>query len=369
MPYATDALVHAFRHQSEWCSYLGSPFSGAVLEQAAAAMESGSNFVGTYLPGKDGDAIADVVALRFLGCAHALALSGRSPVLAARYPSCGGDGNADGVWAMAEDAFAANADFVRGFVARPPQTNEVGRAAALLAGMLEVAALWRKPVHLFEIGASAGLLQNLDEFHYCFGTVPWGPEDAPCRMAPKWSIDHVPPVDASLSISSRRGCDVTPLDIHEPEQALRVRAYVWTDQQERLARLDGAMAVARARGTRVEAASAEEWLANVLEPATPGTARVVMHSVMWQYMPRDVQARATEVILRAGANATADTPFAWLRFEPEKKGEPVQLTLATWPGGETRRLASCHPHGTEVGWFGWEKGKRFDGPELVQTFA
>ena len=50
---------------------------------------------------------------------------------------------------------AAQRDAVRAWLNRPPQTNEVGRAAALLGGLRHVTAEAALPVRLVEIGASA----------------------------------------------------------------------------------------------------------------------------------------------------------------------------------------------------------------------
>jgi len=71
-----------------------------------------------------------------LGGVHALVLTGAAPDLAAWYPSAGG--NADGDLSQAWDAFARvldeQRDAVRDWLASPPQTNEVGRGAALIGG-------------------------------------------------------------------------------------------------------------------------------------------------------------------------------------------------------------------------------------------
>jgi len=374
------ALAQGFDTQAGWCHALGSPFSGALMHQAAEALRAGDDVVGAYMPWWDGVTSADVVAdmaaaavaLRFLGCAHALALAGRAPALAARYPSCGGDGTPEGVWALALEAFAAAADFTADFVTRPPQTNEVARAGALMPGLLELARLTDMPLSLFEIGASAGLLQGLDRFQYRFGDVVWGDAASPCRITPTWRGPDVPPVAAPFVITARRACDYAPVDVLNPNNALKIRSFIWADMAERLARTDAAIAIAQEVKPQVDGMSADQWLADVLrEPAVPGVARCVFHSVMWQYMPQDVQARAYAAIARAGAQATAQTPLAWLRLEPVANGTPMQVVLAVWQGGacDTRRLAAAHPHALELSWHNWENAERLASPELVQQFG
>lgn len=377
-----QALSQGFSKQAEWCHLLGSPFSGALMDQSADALANGDDFISRYMPwwtGKTaGDVSTDVLPLRFLGCAHALALGGTAlgdtaSALAAHYPSCDGDGKPDGVWALALEAFAANADFTKAYVTQPPQTNEVARAGALMPGLLELARLTQMPIATFELGASAGLLQGLDRFYYRFGDAAWGDETSPCHVSPQWDTSVRPPVEASLTIAARRACDAAPIDILNPDNALKVRSYIWADMAERLSRLEAAIAIAQDVKPRVEDASADVWLEDVLGGAdpVPNQVRCVLHSVMWQYMPKDVQARAYAAIVRAGDMATVEAPFAWLRLEPEANNKPMRVVLAIWRGNgkcDTRILADSHPHGTQIAWRGWDDGTPVKSPELVQVF-
>lgn len=57
-----------------------------------------------------------------------------------------------------------------------------------------------------------------------------------------------------------------------------------------------------------------------------------------------------DAIADAGARATAAAPLAWLSLEPPDAGVVFDLRLTLWPGGESRRLATSHPHGREVTW-------------------
>src|SRR5262249_58339704 len=68
-------------------------------------------------------------------------------------------------WAAMRQVLADRRDAVGAWLDRPPQTNEVGRAAALIGGLRHLAAEACLPVRLVEIGASAGLNLRADRFH------------------------------------------------------------------------------------------------------------------------------------------------------------------------------------------------------------
>ena len=157
---------------------------------------------------------------------------------------------------------------------------------------------------------------------------------------------EAPATDAVVRVIERRACDRRPIDLHDPDERLRLRAFIWADQPERLERLDIAIAMALAHEVKVEAADAPVWA----QQAAPreGAATVIYHSVFWQYVPPAGQAALSAAIEAHGAAATAQAPFAWLRMEPFGQAFEVRLTL--WPGGQTRTLAQVHPHGAWVKW-------------------
>ena len=63
-------------------------------------------------------------------------------------------------------AASDHADQLRAALDQPPQTNEVGRAAALIGGLLILTHRFALPIRLFEIGCSAGLNLRADYFRF-----------------------------------------------------------------------------------------------------------------------------------------------------------------------------------------------------------
>ena len=114
---------------------MGSPMYGDVLDRVTADVQAGGVFA-AILAGHENDFARLAVPLRLLGGLHRLALDGSAPQLRRWYPSAGGQWDAEA--ALADIALAASdhADRLRATLGQPPQTNEVGRAAALIGGLL-----------------------------------------------------------------------------------------------------------------------------------------------------------------------------------------------------------------------------------------
>jgi len=354
-----DKLARRFRGQARSCAELGSPLYAELLERAATDLERGGPVWQAVEPvaGLPGGAL---VALRYLGATHRLALSGAAPELAARYPSCGGDGDPVGAWsALAElSERAAAAGTLEPLLRTGVQTNEVGRSAALLGGFLEVSRRWDLPLRVLEVGSSGGLNLRWDRFRYSpAGGPAWGPVDSPVDQGDPWVGPRRPrlhPPAGELELVERRGCDLAPVDPSTPDGRLTLLSFVWPDMDRRFRLLDGACEVARGLAVTVDRASADEWLAARLAEPAEGAATVVFHSVVLQYVDPDARSRLVSGIAAAGRAAHAGAPLAWLRLEPAGALGPadMEVRLTLWPGGEDRRLATSHPHGT---WIRWEQ--------------
>jgi hypothetical protein len=329
---------------------MGSDFTALLCNVAFECMDP-ANPVGRRILEWPGDPapLADNLPLRVAGALHSLARSGRVPALTAVYPPAPMPSAA--VLASAvRAAFSAEGSRIGTWLDSPPQTNEVGRSAMLLGGWLTVAAATKMPLSLFEIGSSAGLNLLADRYQYRFGSVSWGEPSAKPLICPDWSGPE-PPVAAPLTIVSRRGCDRSPVDLRFREDCDRLLAYVWPDQRERLARLEEAIATARVDPPLLDRADAADWIRRHLDVDGPqGTARILFHSLVWQYLPPAAQREISSHLGEVARAARSESPFAWLRFElgGDEKGAELRLTL--WPNGAERLLAVAHPHGNWVRW-------------------
>ncbi len=341
------AVATAFANQVAYCRTGGAPITARMVAAIAEVVLGGA-------PGElarrvrewEGAPLADALPLRVAGGVHALHLAGVAPELAPIY--AGED--ADDV-AVIADVMAAHEAALLPWLDGPPQTNEAGRSANFIAAMLWLAEQGLSArFQCLEIGSSAGINLMLDRYRYDLGGVVVGPDASVMDFKPEWR--GAPPPSRSIAIARTKGCDVAPVDLTDPEQALRLKAYIWPEHTVRFERMDAAVRAASERKPDlVEATAADFVEAELAKPQDAGTTRMLMHSIVWQYVPADQQARVTAAMEAAGAKATPERPLAWVQVEADRTVHRHKLTVRYWPGGaEEVQLAWAHPHGADVEW-------------------
>lgn len=342
---AAEAEIRAsFAEQARFCSQLGAPFTALLCETLGKRLDRRTAVGRRVLSwGGDPGAFGDAVALRLCGGLHFFATSGIVPELARVYPPHPLPEEA-ALWAAVEPALVRES--LLPWLDHAPQTNEVGRSAVLMSGLLAIADRFPQKIRLFELGASAGLNLILARYSYNLGGFRFGSTVPGPRLSPEW--EGPPPPRARVRIGQMRGVDLNPARL--PDDSGRLRAYVWPDQPERGRRLGAALNCALQEPPAVDRGDAADWLEAKLALAPErGATRVVMHSIAFQYFDPDSQRRVTEHIEAAGARASAQAPLAWLRFEKEPGEDRHSLRLRTWPGDE-QLLAWAHPHGRWIHW-------------------
>ncbi len=130
-----EHLLHTLRSQGRFCGASGSPMYDELFELVAKDVEAGGVFA-TILSGHEDDSARQAVPLRLLGGLHRLALDGRAPTLRRFYPSAGGTWDAAAAWPEIVLTARGRMDDLRAALGQPPQTNEVGRSAVLIGGLL-----------------------------------------------------------------------------------------------------------------------------------------------------------------------------------------------------------------------------------------
>lgn len=347
-------LASRLRVQAGHCAKLGSPLYAGLLQRAASDVEGGGP-VAHLLYGHEDDPADSVLPLRFMGAVHRRVLEGCLPELERHYVNSGVPSDryaskrntavAAEAWPAFRRAAIEDAPALRPLLDRPVQTNEVGRCAGLLPGLLMVATATGLPLRLLEVGASAGLNLRWDRYRYEDDGFRWGDPHSPVRLG--FDLVGSPPESSSdFEVVERRGCDRRPLDPLSEEGRLTLLSFVWADQAERLRRLQAALEVAWETPAVVERAGAAEWTAERLSEPGEGMATVVFHSIVMQYLDAGEREEFERALRAAGQSASERSPLAWLRMEPA--GERAEVRLTLWPGGEDRTIARAGYHGDLV---------------------
>lgn len=344
-------MVEDFRSQARACAELGSPMYAELLDRAADDLDTGG-VTASVLAGHEHDPGPSALALRLAGSVHRLVLEGRAGALAAFYPSVGGTWELSGGWAAFAELLGSHREEVRSWLASPPQTNEVGRAGALMGGLLRIGESSRLPVRLFEIGSSGGLNLNVDRFGYTDDQDRLlGDEAAELVLRGAWRGRPLQPW-SDLEVVERRGSDVMPVDVGTVEGRITLTSYVWPDQLARRERLAQALRIAAEHPVEVRRQDAVSFVRDI--ELVEGTTTVLWHSVMWQYLSHADQEAVTARVRELGAAAGASSPFAHLFLEPTRRTQGADheflVVLRLWPTGERRILGRSVGHGVPTTW-------------------
>ncbi|WP_439568560.1 DUF2332 domain-containing protein [Sphingopyxis sp.] len=341
------AVRTAFANQVLYCRANGAPVTARVVAALGALMAKPASEFARRIADWPGAPLADALPLRAAGGIHALHLAGSAHELAPIYADADDINDAAIVAGVVARHEAALLPWLDG----PPQTNEAGRSSNFVAAMLWLADQDLPPrFDCLEIGSSAGINLMIDRYHYDLAGVNVGPRPGVMAFTPDWRGD--PPPQHNIGFAGLKGCDVAPVDLTDPAQALRLKAYIWPEHHIRFARMEAAIAAATNEAPQLIHANAADFVAAELaRPQAAGVTRVLMHSIVWQYVPADQQARITAAMEAAGARATAERPLAWIALEANRTVHHHELVVRHWPGsGEPVKLAHAHAHGAWVEW-------------------
>ena len=251
----------------------------------------------------------------FFAAVHALLLACADHPLARFYPSIVGDAALP-----SDEAGPALLDFCTAFESqlaaliqtRLVQTNVVKRALALRLGLAAVGRRVTAPVHLIEVGASAGLLLRCDRYGYTLGERHFGDPRSPVQITAEWRGDvAVPDLDAVPMLASVTGVDLHPLDARDPADRRWLEALVWPENRHEADLLRRALAVVAADPPPIRAGDAIDVCPALAAELPPGEPRVVFHAITRLHVPTDRLGAFDAALATLGHNA----PLYWLSLE------------------------------------------------------
>lgn len=233
------------------------------------------------------------------GAVHYVLLSGADHPLRDFYPSLAGAAAADpsGAGPFLKSFCSEYRDELLRIVrTRLVQTNVVKRVFGLRFALNAIRARSDEPVHLVEVGASAGIHLLCDRYRYEIGGRAFGPRDASVTVETEWRGATEPPdLDDVPAIASRIGVDLDPVDVTVDDERLWLRALVWPEDRRKAELLEAALdVVASDPPTMVEGDAID--VCPALGRTLPPGPRVVFHAATRMHVAPERRAAFDDAI-------------------------------------------------------------------------
>jgi hypothetical protein len=285
----------------------------------------------------------------FFGAVHYLLLGGADHRLAEFFPSVAGSGAAPaGAAGPALVSFceAYERELTDLISSRLVQTNQVQRALALRFGLSEIAKDVPGPVHLVEVGTSAGLNLRFDRYGYRVGDRQYGDPRSPVQLvADRYGTAPVPDLDALPDIAGVLGVDLNPIDVRDADARRWLEALIWPENHDQRVLLAAALEVAAADPPQIRRGDAIDVLPEIARTLQAGEPRVVFHAATRIHVPAD----RLEAFDAAIASLAETGPLWWLsvedalvpRADPTHSGVALQLRT---PDDTRRAIAAVDGH-------------------------
>lgn len=237
---------------------------------------------------------------------------------------------------------------------RVTNTNEVRRSTFLRAGYALIAAETGKPLGITELGPSAGLNLNWDRYAYRYhlpdgGVLSGGPASSlVLDCAVRGGMPPVP--EAPPAVASRLGLELNPVDLTSETDRRWLVALLWPSQPDRIARLQGALAIAADHPPPIRPGNALLAIGPALAALPKDAAAVVTHSLVTYQWTQAMRDELNTLLLEISRTRPVHRLSAEFKVEAESWDYPLRLDVYDGGAQETRILAGVHHHGSWIDW-------------------
>jgi hypothetical protein len=287
----------------------------------------------------------------FFGAVHYLLLQGAEHELASFYPSVVGENvrPIDGAGPALVRFCADYGDDLAALIEhRLVQTSHVQRALALRLGLHVIGRQVNEPVHLVEVGASAGLNLRFDRYGYCVGGHRFGDLASTVQLNADWhGAAPLPDLDVLPERASVVGVDLNPVDVADAEARHWLEALVWPENRHQRDLLTAALALVATDPPSVRRGDAIDLCPAIAAELPKGAPRVVFHSATRMHVPGDRVAAFDRALDSLGDSGPLYRLFVEERpdpdFRPTPRRDGAALTLQR-PDGTRTDLAVVEGH-------------------------
>jgi len=258
------------------------------------------------------------------------------------------------------DAYALFKDFVAQhrneiielISTRATNTNEIARSAGLNAGFRTLAAEAGEPLHLIEIGPSAGFNLLWDRFEINYKQ-PDGTSHKNSARDRLLSIEvelkpgGIPPLGAPPTIASRLGLELNPVNLENADERDWLRAVIHADHVARHTRIEAVLALPSHEHAEIRGGDALVLLPEALSRLPADGVACVYHTFAVYQFSTEMQQALEEIFHKASLYR----PIWRLSNEWGPDGK-CPLTLACYEAGQQHQktLAYCSIHGWWIEW-------------------
>src|SRR6202044_3360628 len=195
----------------------------------------------------------------------------------------------------------------------PTRADETGRCAVLYPAIAEATRrVGANAVGLIDVGCSAGLNLNVDRVGITYSNgQSLGDPSSPVQLSSS-IVGHRPiPTRAMPEVVARVGVDLDPVEVTDADDARWLRACLWPDQPERIARLEAEMALAATAPPLLLRGDAVEVLPDAFAHVPAGALPVVTTTWALSRFPLESRLR----FLNRLDEAATGRAVAWVSVE------------------------------------------------------
>ncbi|OPA77415.1 hypothetical protein BVG16_13220 [Paenibacillus selenitireducens] len=168
------------------------------------------------------------------------------------------------------------------------QTNEVRRCAYLYPSFCHIYGKTHKPLSLIEIGTSAGLQLNWDNYRYSYNHTEctFGDDLSKVHITSELRGAGLPTLlKNSPPVVYKMGLDLHRNDLSNPDHYLWMKALIWPEHRERAALFDQAAASMNSYPLQITEGDGIALLPDILKSIPEGTTVCIFHTHVANQIP------------------------------------------------------------------------------------